>query len=69
MVEAPWGSPAHGNDNSRHRGHAGTGLVESDGREARFPAQNAQQFTSRYEAKLERMRTNNDRVMAGTIHL
>jgi hypothetical protein len=60
MTSAPAHSPAYGNDDQRYYGHAGSGLVEDPhtGLSPKFPPGPTRQYTSRYEAKLERMRSN-----------
>jgi Ca2+-binding EF-hand superfamily protein len=47
-------SPAHADNHQRYGGHAGSS--------SQFPPGPRQQYTSRYEAKLERMRVNEERV-------
>lgn len=64
MTSATEDAPAFGDDDQRHYGHSGSGSIEDPhtGSTPRFPPGPKQQYTSRYEAKLERMRANEERV-------
>lgn len=64
VTRAPHGAPAYGDDEQRYHGHAASGLIEDphSGSSPRFPPGPKQQYTSRYQAKLERIRQNEERV-------